>query len=88
MIWTIRAIPFCANCTQKRSGGPARWRGFSLFFEQRLKFLSVTDRVKASIVFQATNEVIHITLTTIACALILGILANLMLGIKDGKEEK
>ena len=28
-----------------------------------------------------------IALTTIACALILGILANLMLGIKDGKEE-
>ena len=28
-----------------------------------------------------------VTLTTIACALILGILANLMLGIKDGKEE-
>ena len=29
-----------------------------------------------------------VTLTTVACALILGILANLMLGIKDGKEEK
>ncbi len=29
-----------------------------------------------------------VTLTTIACALILGILTNLMLGIKDGKEEK
>ncbi len=28
-----------------------------------------------------------VTLTTIACALILGILANLMLGVKDGKEE-
>ena len=29
-----------------------------------------------------------VTLTTIACALILGILANLMLGIKDKKKEK
>ena len=29
----------------------------------------------------------QVTLTTVACALILGILANLMLGIKDGKEE-
>ncbi len=29
----------------------------------------------------------EVTLTTVACALILGILANLMLGIKDGKEE-
>ena len=29
-----------------------------------------------------------VTLTTVACALILGILANLMLGIKDKKEEK
>ena len=29
-----------------------------------------------------------VTLTSIACALILGILANLMLGIKDKKEEK
>ena len=29
-----------------------------------------------------------VTLTTIACALILGILTNLMLGIKDKKEEK
>ena len=28
-----------------------------------------------------------VTLTSIACALILGILANIMLGIKDGKEE-
>ena len=30
----------------------------------------------------------EVTLTTVACALILGILANLMLGIKDKKEEK
>ena len=29
----------------------------------------------------------EVTLTTVACALILGILANLMLGIKDNKEE-
>jgi uracil permease len=29
----------------------------------------------------------QVTLTTVACALILGILANLMLGVKDGKEE-
>ena len=29
-----------------------------------------------------------VTLTTIACALILGILANLMLGIKDKKKDK
>ena len=30
----------------------------------------------------------EVTLTTIACALILGILANLMLGIKDKKKDK
>ena len=28
-----------------------------------------------------------VTLTTVACALILGILANLMLGVKDGKKK-